>query len=137
MSRHEVIARIRGGGMVAVVDLIRTKQLRFDVVETRHHGANLHQTALKILAVYPHFRDALVYATGNRCKIRFRHGTAVSIDTDGRIILVGIDCDPDEATRLIAGAELQQTPARRIDWWLFRLNALFKKIHRHPVYRKS
>src|SRR5438045_3349317 len=97
----ETVIRVRGGGVAAVMHLMRTKQLVFTVVDTRHHGRNLMQAALRKLADHISLRDALVLATSMECRIEFRHGTSIFINTDKDQILIGIDCDPNEAVRLI------------------------------------
>jgi len=73
----ETIVRVRGGGMAAVFNLIKTGQLKFSVVSTRHHGRELRQAALRKIARNVVLRDALVYATSMSCSIVFRHGHTV------------------------------------------------------------
>ena len=105
--KGEITVQMRGGGMLAVLHLLRTKQLVFEVVATRHHGQNLRQTALRKLAIYPVLRNALVYATAQGCLVRFRHGRGIEVDIETDTILVGIDADPNEVAAVIAGPEFQ------------------------------
>lgn len=109
MRPRETIVRVRGGGIAAVLDLIRTGQLKFDFVQTRHHGRNLWLAVIKRLATDPVLRDAFVFATDQHCRMRFRHGRTVEIDVDEDTVLIGIDCESEEIIRLVAGPEFERT----------------------------
>lgn len=105
--KGEAIVRVRGGGIAAVIYLVRTEQLKFDVVSTRHHGRNLRQAVLRKLAANLALRDALVFATSQGCAIRFRHGHTIQVDTDDTV-LIGIDCDAAEIIDLVGGPEFER-----------------------------
>ena len=108
---QRTVIRIEGDGIAAVFYLIKTGQLKFRVVMTRHHGPNLWRAAVKKAAAHAAFRDALVYAAALDCLVRFRHGH--TIDFAGKkTILIGIDCDPDEAVKFIAGPEFSRNSMR-------------------------
>jgi len=104
----ETIIRVRGGGISSVLHLIKTGQLKFSVVSTRHHGHNRRQAVLRKIAANPALRDALVFATSQGCTIRFRDGHTIKVDTDDTI-LVGIDCDAAAIVKFVGGPDFERT----------------------------
>ena len=130
MATGEVFVRMRGDGMVAVLNLIKRRRLKFEVSPSKHHGANIEQSALGKLAEYPVLRDALVYATAWGIRVQFRHGHTHEIRVYERLIILGIEYDSAEAAKLIAGPEFEQTTLPFLMWWRERLIASFKKFRR-------
>lgn len=128
--QREAFYRIRGSGIAAVLYLIETRQLAFNVVSTKHHGRDLFKAAIAKIADNESLLDALVYARALRCGVTFRHGHTIDIMPLKREFLVGVDSEPDEIIKWIAGSDLERTMANRHQYWLWRIRTIFRKCRR-------